>query len=136
MPLDWPSTGPDDPLHRRTYERALKRVRAFCLSLPGGAEKISRGHMPVFTSRGKNFAIVARAEARPSLWIAAEAGAQQVLVEAEQQRYYRPPYVGGRGWVGAWLDVDVDWAVLEQLLRDGHALVVAARGRKLDVRGQ
>jgi hypothetical protein len=52
VPLDWPSTGPDDPLHRRKHERALKRVRAFCISLPDAAEKISRGHMPIFTSRG------------------------------------------------------------------------------------
>ena len=62
--LDWPSLGPDDPLHRPKYRRALSRVRRFCLALPGGAEKISRGHMPIFTSGGKNFAMVARTDHR------------------------------------------------------------------------
>jgi hypothetical protein len=77
MSIDWPSTGPDDPLHRRKHEKALKRARAYCLTLPHAAEKISRGHMPVFTSSGKNFAIVARGDSRPSLWIAAASGAQK-----------------------------------------------------------
>jgi hypothetical protein len=125
--VDWPSTGPDDPLHRAKHATALKRARAFCLALPDAAEKISRGHMPIFTSSGKNFAIVARGESRPSLWIAAAGGAQEVLVAAEPGRYFRPQYVGGRGWVGAWLDVDVDWASVEGLLRDAHALVAPVK---------
>jgi hypothetical protein len=127
---DWPSTGPDDPLHRSKHAKALGRVRAYCLSLPGAAEKISRGHMPVFTSDGKNFAMVARGESRASLWIAAPPGAQQVLAGAEPGRYFRPPYVGGRGFVGAWLDVDVDWPALEALLRDASELVRTAPRRR------
>jgi predicted DNA-binding protein (MmcQ/YjbR family) len=130
LALDWPSTGPDDPLHRKKHERALRRARAFCLALPDADEKISRGHMPIFTSGGKNFAIVARGESRPSLWIAAAPGAQEVLVANEPERYFRPPYVGGRGWVGAWLDVDVDWPAVEELLRDGHALVKPVKRRR------
>jgi hypothetical protein len=47
-----------------------------------------------------------------------------VLVANEPVRYFRPAYVGGRGWIGAWLDVDVDWPALESLLRDAQALVV------------
>ncbi len=128
--LDWPSTGNDDPLHRPKHARALKRVRKFCLALPDAAEKISRGHTPIFTSGGKNFAIVARSEGRASLWIAAAPGAQAVLVDAEPVRYFRPGYVGGRGWVGVWLDVDVDWPTLEDLLRDAHALVAPKRAAR------
>jgi hypothetical protein len=120
--LDWPSTGPDDPLHRPKHAHALERVRKFCLALPDAAEKISRGHSPVFTSGGKNFATVARGDSRPSLWLAAAPGAQAVLIEADPVRYFRPAYVGGRGWVGAWLDVDVDWPTLEGLLHDAHQL--------------
>ena len=125
--LDWPSLGPDDALHMPKYRGALTRVRRFCLALPDAAEKISRGHMPVFTSGGKNFAIAARGEHRASMWIAAAPGAQAVLVGAEPERYYVPAYVGKRGWVGAWLDGDVDWPALEQLLGDGHAMVAAKR---------
>jgi predicted DNA-binding protein (MmcQ/YjbR family) len=130
--LDWPSTGPDDPLHRPKHAKALRRLRLFCLSLPGADEKISRGHMPVFTSGGKNFAIVARGESRPSVWIAAPPGALEVLVEGHPGRYFRPAYVGGRGWIGAWLDVSVDWPMLEEHLREGARLVApsARRGRR------
>jgi len=128
--LDWPSLGPDDPLHRATYRRALTRVRRFCVGLPDAGEKISRGHMPVFTSHAKNFAMVARSDNRASLWIAAAPGAQAVIVGAEPARYYLPPYVGKRGWIGAWLDGDVDWPALEELLRDAHALVIPTPTRR------
>jgi hypothetical protein len=71
--------------------------------------------------------MVARGQTRPSLWIAAAAGAQDVLVPAEPERYYVPPYVGRRGWIGAWLDVDVDWAALERLLEDAREIATARR---------
>jgi predicted DNA-binding protein (MmcQ/YjbR family) len=128
--LDWPSTGPDDPLHRAEHVRALTRLRAFCLSLPNSGEKISRGHTPIFTSGGKNFAIVARGQSRPSAWLAAPPGAQEVLASAEPERYYVPPYVGGRGWIGAWLDVDIDWPALEGLLREAHEFVSPKRAAR------
>ena len=35
---------------------------------------------------------------------------------ADQEHYFVPPYVGARGWVGAYLDVpDVDWDRIELL---------------------
>jgi hypothetical protein len=129
--LDWPSTGPDDPLHRPKHARALKRVRAFCLALPDAAEKISRGHMPIFTARAKNAVCVARGEGRPSLWVRAAPGVQDLLTSADPGRYFVPAFVGGRGWVGVWLDTGVDWGALEDLLRDAHQLALEdARPKK------
>jgi len=32
-----------------------------------------------------------------------------MLVRANPQRFFRPPYVGQRGWLGIYLDVEVDW---------------------------
>jgi hypothetical protein len=46
---------------------------------------------------------------RLGLWCAAPEGAQEMLVKAAPQRFYRPPYVGHRGWLGAYLDIEVDW---------------------------
>jgi hypothetical protein len=54
-------------------------------------------------------------------------GAQEVLVEADPERFFRPPYVGHRGWVGAYLDVPVDWDELDRLIADAHAVVTAGR---------
>jgi hypothetical protein len=82
--------------------------------------------MPIFTARGKNFVCVARGEERPSLWIAAAPGVQEMLINVAPERYFRPGFVGGRGWVGAWLDVEVNWDELEDLLTDAHAIAADA----------
>ena len=56
--IDWPSTGPDDPLRKRAFAKTLRRTRQLCLALPNTAEKISRGHTPVITSGGKSLAAI------------------------------------------------------------------------------
>ena len=117
---DWPSTGPDDPLHRRANQRQLRRAHALCVALPNTAEKISRGHTPVITSAGKNFAIFWRAESRASVCLNVPPGLQQALVAEDAGRYFVPAYMGVRGWVGVWLDVDVDWPRLEALIEQSH----------------
>ena len=55
--------------------------------------------------------------------LAAPPGAQEQLVAADPERYFRPPYVGSRGWIGIWLDTPdpVDWDLVEQHLVDAHA---------------
>jgi predicted DNA-binding protein (MmcQ/YjbR family) len=117
---DWPPTGPDDPLHRPKHKKTLERARAFCLSLPNTGEKISRGHLPVITVGGKNFAIFWRADARPNVCFTAAPGVQDLLVRKDPERYFVPAYMGVRGWIGVRLDGKVDWAALEQIARDAH----------------
>jgi hypothetical protein len=55
---------------------------------------------------------------RRAAWLAAPTGAQETLVGADPGRFFRPPYVGHRGWIGVYLDVPVDWGELEALVRD------------------
>ena len=62
----------------------------------------------------------------PHLWCAAPPGAQVKLVEAEPDRFFRPPYVGGRGWLGVRLDVDVDEAELAALCEEAYRSVAPA----------
>jgi hypothetical protein len=57
---------------------------------------------------------------RLAFWCAAPAGAQEELVAADPQRFFRPPYVGGRGWLGVYLDVDVDWAEVGEIVTDAY----------------
>ena len=59
-----------------------------------------------------------------ALWCAAPPGAQDVLIQAASDRFYRPPYVGGRGWIGVLLDVPgFDWEELAMLIRDAYRTV-------------
>ncbi|MGI8661923.1 MAG: MmcQ/YjbR family DNA-binding protein [Acidimicrobiales bacterium] len=63
----------------------------------------------------------------PHLWCAAPPGVQAELVEAEPNRFFRPPYVGGRGWLGVRLDIDVDWDEIERICSDAYRTVAPAR---------
>ena len=57
-------------------------------------------------------------------WLAMPLGAQEALVYQDPKRFFVPPYVGGRGWIGVYLDTgDVDWDLIELHLRDAHATV-------------
>ena len=38
-----------------------------------------------------------------------------------------PPYVGKGGWIGVYLGGDVDWAELDELLRDSYRLIAPRR---------
>ena len=53
---------------------------------------------------------------------------QGLLVEEDPSRYFRPPYVGTRGWVGVYLDVaDVDRACVEDIIDDAWRAVAGKR---------
>ena len=53
-------------------------------------------------------------------------GVQRRLVADDPDRYFVPPYVGGRGWVGVRLDVpDLDWDRVEQVVRDAFRTVAS-----------
>ena len=101
------------------------RVRSLCLALPGVVEKISHG-APAFFA-GRQFVMLwpegHHDHAFPHLWCAAPPGAQEAFVEADPGRYFRPPYVGGRGWLGVRLDGVVDWDEVEMLCEDAYRTV-------------
>jgi hypothetical protein len=92
---------------------SLARVRAACLALPEAFEQQAWG-TPTFRVRKRIFAMFASApthhgRGRDGLWCAAPVGVQQMLVRAEPDKFYVPPYVGVKGWIGITLDaVDDD----------------------------
>ena len=60
---------------------------------------------------------------RLALWVAAPPGVQAQLAEQEPDRFFVPPYVGHRGWLGVRLDVDVDWDEVAGIVEDSYRQV-------------
>jgi hypothetical protein len=108
-------------------DAALDRVRAVCAGFPGAEEKLSHG-APSFHVRGKLFAMFAddhHADGKIALWCKAELGDQRARVAEAPDRFFVPPYVGVRGWVGVRLDrPDTDWIDLAILLEHGWEAIV------------
>jgi hypothetical protein len=95
----------------REGESATEKVRAICMDLPQVVERLSHGEASWFIDDKKNFVAMSdhHHDDRVSVTFAAAAGVQESLIEQNVERYYRPPYVGGRGWVGAYLDGHDEW---------------------------
>ncbi len=60
---------------------------------------------------------------RVAFWCAAPAGAQEELVAEDPDRFFRPPYVGHRGWLGVRLDIDVDWSAVTEIVTEAYRTV-------------
>lgn len=83
-------------------EKLIERVRRICLSLPETFEKISHGE-PTFFVKKKVFAMCSNNhhnDGHIAVVVPAAIGVQEALIESSPQTFYRPPYVGGSGWVG------------------------------------
>ena len=107
------------------------RLRVICLALPEVTERPSHG-APTWFVRGKSSFATLWADGHhdhqfPHLWCAAPPGAQAELTASAPERIFRPPYVGGRGWLGVRLDGDVDWTEIAELCRDAYLAVAPAR---------
>jgi len=104
------------------------RIRAVCLALPQVTERLSHGEATWFA--GKRVFVTSadrHHDDRRAVWIAAGEGVQETLADADPARFFRPPYVGGRGWIGVYLDVPVAWDELEALVVDAYRLVAPRR---------
>jgi hypothetical protein len=107
-----------------------ERIRAVCLPLPGVTERLSHG-APTWFVRGKKSFVTLWAHGHhdndfPHLWCAGPPGAQGELVASGPDRFFRPPYVGGRGWIGVRLDGDVDWTEIAELCQDAYRAIAPA----------
>ncbi|MEV0899819.1 MmcQ/YjbR family DNA-binding protein [Actinoplanes sp. NPDC049802] len=103
------------------------RVRGICLALPETTERLSHG-TPAFFVRDRKMFVMLWAGGHhdddfPLLWCAAPAGAQEELIKADPERFFRPPYVGHRGWLGVRLDRDPDWSEIAELCEDAFRAV-------------
>ena len=107
----------------------LEKLRKICLALPEVTERLSHGEPTWFIRGKKTFANYANHhhDDRLAFWCAAPDGAQEVLVAKSPDRFFRPPYVGGRGWLGVYLDVPVDWDEISDLVTTAYRMVAPKR---------
>ena len=86
----------------------LDSLRAICLALPE-AEERETWDKPNFRVRNKIFAMYWDQDDRTAVSCKVPPGSQTILIGADPERFFSPPYVGPKGWVGMWLDAGVDW---------------------------
>jgi hypothetical protein len=106
--------------------RTLDRIRELCLALPETSERPSHGAPTFFVREKRAFLMVLtnhHGDGRFAIWCAAAPGMQSMLVEADPERFFVPPYVGHRGWLGYRLDRRLDWDELAGIAEDAYAQV-------------
>lgn len=103
----------------------LSAVREACLRLPEVSERLSHGSPAFFIREKKTFVMFVddhHCDGRLAIWCAAPEGAQAEMLETEPNRFFRPPYVGHRGWLGVHL-LDVDQEELNAIALDAYKTV-------------
>ena len=111
-------------------------VRELCLALPETSERPSHG-APTFFVRGKRSFVTYQdnhhGDGRLAIWCAAPEGLQQMLVGGDPERFFVPPYVGYRGWLGVRLDRGMTWEELAGIVEDAY--IAVAPQKLLDAAG-
>ncbi|MEO8395653.1 MAG: MmcQ/YjbR family DNA-binding protein [Chloroflexota bacterium] len=107
---------------------AIDKLRAICLALPEAVEDFEGVGSPAYKVRSKIFAMHHGMHInRSSMWCKAPSGFQQMIVGAEPERFFVPPYVGQHGWIGLWLDVEQDWGLIADLVEDSYRMTAPKR---------
>ncbi len=87
---------------------------------------------PTFRVKNKLFAMYASPEThhgagRHGVWLNCAPENQRALIASEPTRYFMPPYVGPKGWIGVWIDKRPRWREVEQLIADAYRRVAPRR---------
>src|SRR4029077_8495448 len=117
---------------KRSAGTPIERLRAICLALPDTTEKIAWGE-PTWRVRGKLFAQLDDHHHRAdhlAVWLPAPLGEQEAMIFTDPERFFRPPYVGPRGWVGVRIDRRPNWTVVAKLVEQAYHMVATAKNRR------
>jgi hypothetical protein len=107
----------------------LRRVRDICVALPEVTERLSHG-APTWFAGKKSMVMFMdhhHDDGRLALWVAAPPGAQADMVGQEPERFFVPPYVGTRGWLGVRLDRSPDWDEVADIVEEAYRAVAIKR---------
>jgi hypothetical protein len=86
--------------------KQLERVRRICSALPETTERLSHGE-PTFFVNNKVFVMFAdnhHNDGHIAVWLPVPFGFQATLIEKDPKTFFKPAYVGTRGWIGIELD--------------------------------
>jgi hypothetical protein len=106
----------------------VARLRKICLALPAATERSSHGEAAFFV--GRQFVSVDdhhHGADRLAFWCAAPPGVQEEMIAENPSQFFRPPYVGHRGWLGVRIDLDPDWAEIAEIVREAYRQVAPKR---------
>jgi len=104
----------------------VQRLREICLAMPEVSERLSPGE-PTWFVRAKT--TVATLDDRHhgadhlAFWCPAPAGVQEEMIDQEPARFFSPPYVGVRGWIGVRIDNNPDWEEIARIVEDAYRMV-------------
>jgi hypothetical protein len=108
----------------------LDRVREVCLALPEVTERLSHGSPTFFVRKAPSFLMFHddhHGDGVLGVWCAAGDGVQGALIEANPDQFFRPAYVGSRGWIGIRLDRGPDWDEVAELIEDAYRVVAPVK---------
>jgi hypothetical protein len=107
----------------------LARLEKIALALPE-SEKILNHGRPSFAVNKKTFVMFMddhHGDGRIAIWCKAPPGDQADMVETDPKRFFIPPYVGPRGWIGARLDTKPNWSTIESIVRESWRMTAPKR---------
>ena len=109
----------------------VDRLRTVCLALPE-AHEVEAWSEPTFRVKNKIFAMYAASDThhgagRPAVWVKSTHLIQDMLIHDDPDRYFAPPYVGPKGWLGIRLDRRPNWRTVGDLIRDAYLLTAPKR---------
>jgi hypothetical protein len=111
----------------------VERLRAICLALPETSEKLAWGE-PTWRVRDRIFAQLDdhhHGADHLAVWLPAPLGEQEMMIETDPVRFFRPPYVGQRGWVGVRLDRRPSWKLMRTLVAQAYRQVAPPKLKDL-----
>jgi hypothetical protein len=109
---------------------AIKRLREVGLALPEAFEKEAWGECTFRVTGGSMFAMTDNNHHQSghiAVWVKAPPMVQEILVKSDGERFFIPPYVGPKGWVGVRLDYKVNWDEVAAILKDGYLMSAPKR---------
>lgn len=122
--------------HPRRYDESNKliaRLRDLCLDFPAVVEKEAWGECTFRVAGGKMFAMTDcnhHNSGHLAVWIMAPPTVQETLIRSRPDVFFRPPYVGAKGWVGIVLNARTDWNELAGILWDGYRMCAPGASRR------
>jgi hypothetical protein len=114
--------------HPRMYDDsnpAIAKLREICLAFPDVFETEAWGECTFRVADGSMFAMTDNNHhdsGHLAVWVKAPAMVQEILVNSDPKRFFVPPYMGKKGWVGVRIDYKVKWDQTAAILKDGYLM--------------